>query len=166
MAIHPLLGTFLEENKRSQYIYPSDIITEKLIQTKQQHFSSGKAATTCMDHQCDISTYASTQLRDTGWSLQDGCKTVGNYAMNAQTQSFHSISVPCAPNTTKPFSITYKKHNSYRKGYNYRIPQREKQRLRSLAISYIFIIAILNCKVTTTPKSSQEVDHVSHNKRG
>lgn len=60
MARHRLLGTFLEENKRSQYIYPSDIITEKLIQTKQQHFSSGKAAATCMDHQCDISTYAST----------------------------------------------------------------------------------------------------------
>lgn len=45
---------------RESNIYPSDIITEKLIQTKQQHFSSGKAATTCMDHQCDISTYAST----------------------------------------------------------------------------------------------------------
>lgn len=45
---------------REANIYPSDIITEKLIQTKQQHFSSGKAAATCMDHQCDISTYAST----------------------------------------------------------------------------------------------------------
>lgn len=143
MARHHLVETFLEENKRSWCVYPLDIVTEKLIQTKQQNFSSGKAATSCMNHQCDTLTYASTQLRDIGRSLQNGCETVGNYAMNAQTQSFHSTSVPCALNTTKPFSITYKNVTAIGKAIITEYRRGRNRDLRALAISYVFIIAVL-----------------------
>lgn len=102
-----------------KYIYSSDNVTEKL-HPKQQSLRSRKNATPRLGHQHGTSMCASAQFRDTGRSLRDGCATAGNHVMNVQFWSFHSVSAPCALNTTKCFSIPYKRQNSYRKGYNYR----------------------------------------------